>query len=350
MKIKYFTNKTRDHKIINFKKVFRNFFCFQYIEMFGNNIVLKSSTLYEKGFYCNHCDYNTVRKSQMDRHMNTEKHKRKLMETKSSKYECISCNKLFKTNSGLWKHKKKCKYIEDDETENENNENNEILKTENDNIDYKSMFLKMITDNKELRDTLITENKELLNKISELIPMVGNNNNSHNNIKQKFNINVFLNEQCKDALTMNEFIDKIKITMDDLMITKNKGIAEGVSNIFIENMNKLSLHERPIHCTDIKRETMYIKCEDDNQDGKTGPHWEKDLENKKIKKALEKVSHVQNRGLIKWVEKHPKWEDIPDQQEEYMLLINKCTSDLMSEKREDKIIKKLCNEVYVKGD
>jgi hypothetical protein len=253
-------------------------------------------------------------------------------------WEC-NCGKIYKFDSGYYRHKKTCTYIEENEIEKGNGKGN--VSTTNTEIDYKAMFMMLIKDNKELRDTLITENKELRSQISELIPKVGNNNNN----KQKFNINVFLNEKCKDALTMNSFIDKIKITMDDLMITKNKGIAEGVSNIFIENMNKLSLHERPIHCTDVKRETMYIKCEE-----KDGSGWEKDPENKKIKQALEKISHVQNRGLKMWIEKHPNWESKPDEQEEYMLLINKCTGDLSEEKREEKIIRKLCNEVYIKGD
>ena len=127
---------------------------------------------------------------------------------------------------------------------------------------------------------MIHENQELRNQVTELIPKVGNTIN-----KPRFNINIFLNEQCKDALTMNEFIDKIKVTLDDLLITKNKGLTEGVSNIFIENMNKLSVHERPMHCTDVKRETVYIKCEDEiNKNGNS--KWEKDKENRKLKESI----------------------------------------------------------------
>ena len=114
-------------------------------------------------------------------------------------------------------------------------------------------------------------------------------------------------------------------------------------------MNKLSIHERPIHCTDVKRETMYIKCEDETEGSEGKTYWEKDIENKKIKQAFKKVGHIQQRGLKQWVEKHPNWEDIQDEQEEYLLLINKCTADLTEDKREEKILKKLCNEVYVKG-
>ena len=186
-----------------------------------------------------------------------------------------------------------------------------------------------------------TENKELRNQISELIPKVGNNivNNTINS-KQKFNINIFLNEQCKDALTINEFIDKIKVTMDDLMLTKTKGISEGVSNIFIENMNKLSVYERPMHCTDAKRETVYIKC-DNHTDAPQG--WSKDDENKNLKIAINKVTHVQRQNLDKWIKEHPNWENNSDEQEEYMMLVKSCTDDF----KEDKVIKRLCNNTYL---
>ena len=181
------------------------------------------------------------------------------------KFKC-ECGKEYPYRSSLYNHKKKCNFNELNVSKE-----NQILKTDDEILDYKDMFMTIMNENKELRDMLIAQH----NQISELIPKVGNNNNINNTIhnKQKFNINVFLNEQCKDALTMKQFIEDIKISLEDLFITKNKGICEGVSNIFIKNMNKLSLHERPIHCTDVKREIVYIKSEgDDGEEAK----WEKD--------------------------------------------------------------------------
>ena len=236
----------------------------------------------------------------------------------------------------LYNHKKICTYL---------NDKNAIVDSSK-NIDYKDMFITMIKENKQLQNVLITQQ----NQINELIPKVGNqiigDNNTINN-KHKFNINIFLNEQCKDALTMNEFIDKIKITMNDLMITKNKGLSEGVSNIFIENMNKLSLRERPMHCTDMKRETVYIKCDNTIDNGIS--NWEKDEENHKLKEALKKVSHMQQKNLDKWTEEHPNWKNNSDEQEEYMQLVKNCTDDLHENKRQDKAIRKVCNQVYL-GD
>ena len=228
-----------------------------------------------------------------------------------------------------------CKYVEEKDGEEKDGEEKEVKEEVKEDMNYKEMMM-----------MLLKENKELRTQVGELIPKVGNNNsmNSNNSVKQKFNINVFLNEDCKDALTMNQFLDKIKVTLDDLKITKEKGIMEGVTNIFIENMNKLSLYERPMHCTDVKRETVYIKCDNSEIIDSV---WKKDSENKKIKEALNKVSHVQRKALGKWVEEHPNWSDDVKEQEEYMMLISKCTSDLDEPKGNEKIIKKICNEVYV---
>ena len=297
-------------------------------------------------FNCNLCKYTTNKRNNYNKHLRTKRHKiqkDKLDEDKVQNIQDISnvtdeldlrniceCGKIYKHRQSLYSHRSKCDYIKD------------IDKVTNNNNDEKGINKDLDMEYKEMMTMLIQENKELRIQMGELIPKIGNNNNSNNNnlIKQKFNINVFLNEECKNALTMDEFIDKIKVTLDNLMITKEKGIAEGVSNIFIENMNKLSLYERPIHCTDTKRETVYIKSK--------GINWEKDKENKKIKEALEKVSHVQRKGLKKWVEKHPNWEKIPKEQEEYMQLISKCMGNLKDNNSDNKVIKKICNEIYIK--
>ena len=244
-------------------------------------------------YFCKICNYNTIRKSQYDRHISTRKHlsttkyiEAELKKSEAKKFRC-ECGKEYPYRSSLYNHKKKCNFNELDI-----GKENQILKTDDEILDYKDMFMTIMNENKELRDMLISQH----NQISELIPKVGNNNNSNNTIhnKQKFNVNVFLNEQCKDALTMKQFIEDIKISLEDLFITKNKGITEGVSNIFIKNMNKLSLHERPIHCTDVKRETVYIKSEgDDGEEAK----WEKDKEQEKLKEAINEMTYVQSKNL-----------------------------------------------------
>lgn len=305
----------------------------------------KSQKVAQK-YLCEDCNYSTCKKNDYNKHLATRKHKIVTnsynLETNLAEkcYEC-ECGKSYKHRQNLYTHKKKCGYKKLEKKEKEENEKNKLL--EMDKVDYKELFLKMIHENSEMRKAMVTETQSFRDQLSELLPKVGNNNN--NTIKQKLNINIFLNEQCKDALTMNEFINKIKITLDDLLITKNKGLSEGVSNIFIENMNKLSLHERPIHCTDVKRETVYIKCDEKNNEGNS--KWEKDDENIRLKTALKKISQVQQKNLDKWTKEHPNWVEDPVLQQEYMALVKNCTDDLKEHKREDKVIKKLCNETYL---
>jgi len=277
-------------------------------------------------YKCTLCDFECSKKSNYDKHLHTLKHQRHQNGSKKmpknaeiGSWSC-NCGRSYKYESGYYRHIKCCQKSPIEEKMGE--------------VDYKSLFLNMIH-----------ENKELHSQITELIPKVGSNNNNTINNKQRFNINIFLTEECKDALTMTEFIEKIKVTLDNLTVTKDKGLTEGVSNIFIENMNKLSLRERPMHCTDVKREIVYIKSGESSKDG----GWKKDEENKELKDALLKVSKVQQQNLEKWTRKHPNWMNNTELQKEYMILVKNCTDDLRENKREEKAVKKVCNKSYL-GD
>ena len=266
-------------------------------------------------FCCKNCNYFTSRKSQYERHISTDKHKRLQNNDAGTilnkKYIC-DCGREYKYRQGLYNHRKSCKGEKKETAIIENEEN----------VDYKSMFLEMINENKELRKT-----------ITEMIPKMGNNNN--NNIKQKFNINVFLNEKCKDALSLDEFIDKIEVSMKNLLTTKEKGQVNGISNIIMENMNKLSLYERPLHCTDKKRETLYVKNNE----------WEKDDNKEHINKALKKVESKQLKNLNVWLEEHPNYMNNSLEQEEFAQLMSECGKSI--DDGREKIIKKLCDNVYI---
>lgn len=322
-------------------------------------MIQKSSEKSSKFYECKVCDFTTSRKSQFERHLSTLKHKKRQNDTNDTKkvpfssdeYVC-HCGKIYVHKPNLYRHQKACRTTNlglvdisgcikmQDEVSSEL-----IQKIVQENTEIKSMLFKQFAGIQEQQKLAQSENKELRNQISELIPKVGNHNTINNTInsKQKVNINIFLNEQCKDALTINEFINKIKVTLDDLMVTKTKGLSEGVSNIFIENMNKLSLYERPMHCTDAKRETMYIKYDGDAQ---VGEGWARDEENKNLKLAISKVTHVQRQNIDTWIKEHPNWQNNSDEQEEYMKLVRNCTDDC----KEDKIIKRLCNSVYLNPD
>jgi len=240
-------------------------------------------------YFCVNCDYKCCKKFLWEQHLKTIKHKRKQMETVETKIlECNICNKKFINRSGLWKHKKKCEVI--------NNNEKKIIEENNNKDDMKELVFKLINENQELRKT-----------ITEMLPKIGNNNNNNTNIKQKFNINV----------------------------TKEKGQVYGISNIIMENMNKLSLYERPLHCTDKKRETLYVK----------NNKWEKDNNKEYINKALKKVESKQLKNLNVWLETHPNYMNNSLEQEEFAQLMSECGKSI--EDGREKIIKKLCDNVYI---
>ncbi len=278
-----------------------------------------------KNFYCENCNFNTSRKSHYEKHLLTQKHKylqnNDAVATKK-KYVC-DCGKEYNYRQSLYNHRKTCK--------GEKKENI-IIQSENKD-EMKELVFKLISENQELKNTVLQENKELRKQISELIPKVGNTINSNN--KQKFNINVFLNEKCKDAISMDEFIDKIEVSMKNLLTTKEKGQVYGISNIIMENMNKLSLYERPLHCTDKKRETLYVKNNE----------WEKDDNKEYINKALKKVESKQLKNLNVWLEEHPNYMNNPIEQEEFAKLMSECGKSI--DDGREKIIKKLCDNVYI---
>ena len=277
-------------------------------------MLAENSVKLVNNFYCEKCDYKSCRKNDFNKHLQSKKHNAQnssKMLIENSLYIC-NCNKKYKHIQSFNRHKKKC--------QGEKKEENTIIQSDNKD-DMKDLVFKLINENQELRKT-----------ITEMIPKIGNNNN---NLKQKFNINVFLNEKCKDALSMDEFIDKIEISMKNLLTTKEKGQTQGISNIIMENMNKLSLYERPLHCTDKKRETLYVKNNE----------WEKDENKEYINKALKKVEKKQLKNIQIWLDAHPNYMNCSNQQDEFAELLRECGKSI--DDNREKIIKNLCNQVYL---
>ncbi len=308
-----------------------------------DKLVAKEGTYY----ICKFCDYKCSKKYNFNKHILTNKHKIltntdvKVEKVALNKYAC-NCGRKYKHRQSLFTHQKKCNYEVSNFDENDDiiydNSCTTITNTTEDIVNYKSMFFKIMDENKEVRSLLITQQKQIENQqkqIGELIPKIGNNNN--NNIKQKLNLNIFLNEKCKDALNMGEFVKNLEISLQQLDITKNKGLAEGLSNVFIENMNKLSVYERPMHCTDIKRETLYIKDNDS---------WEKDTDKTKIKKAINNASTKQFKTLHQWTVDNPDFKE-DDLKKDYFVHTLSNVSKKPSTV-DDKIIKKICSNTYVK--
>jgi hypothetical protein len=187
--------------------------------------------------------------------------------------------------------------------------------------------MKLIEQNGKLQEQLVSLSKE-----KSVVNNIVNNTNN-------FNLNIFLNEKCKDALNISDFIQSLKITLDDLMYTKNKGLVEGITNVMIKGLRQLDIYKRPIHCTDTKRETMYIKdCE----------KWEKDDNHDKIKNTILKIANKERNMISVWVDENPDWFDTEASQIEYLTMVrNVCEPIENDERCEKKIIRNISREVFL---
>ena len=272
-----------------------------------------------KNFICKNCDFNTCRKSQYDRHLLTDKHKNMIIETEMKqedleKFIC-SCGLVYNSRTTLWRHKKKC------------HESN--IKTNNEPTD------------KELIMMLLKQNSQLIEQNAELTKNGINNttiSNNTNSLNKTFNLQFFLNETCKDAMNIMDFVDSIKLQLADLEKVGQIGYVEGISNIITTNLKALDVTQRPIHCTDKKRETLYIKDED---------KWEKENEEKKkLRKAIKKVANKNIMLLQKFKEVHP---DCGKSASKFSDQYNKIIIESMGGpgdndvEKEDKIIKNISN-------
>ena len=244
-------------------------------------------------FSCLFCNYNTSRKSSFDKHNLTSKHK-KLTDVNKSLTEsckkvakccnlvCEKCNKEYKSRVGLWKHKNKCNY----------NEKSDEIKSQK---DISPDLIKLITDLVKTQHGFQESMLEVIKNNSNTNTNCNNNSNNNSNNKS-FNLNFFLNETCKNAMNINDFIESIKLQLSDLEKVGEVGYVEGISNIIVKKLKELDINLRPVHCTDKKRETIYIK--DENK-------WEKDDENKKMHKVVRKVAAKNARLVLKYKELHP---------------------------------------------
>ena len=295
-------------------------------------------------YSCLFCDYTTINKSKYNRHMSTRKHlfNKNLTEKGQNGqfdkplFSCLKCNKIYKSRVGLWQHSKKCSLEK---------EINNIPKT---NIIDINVVMELIKQNKELQELLIKQaadhNKsqsEIINKLTEreLISNISSNNNNTTNNNQKLNLNVFLNETCKNALNFSEFIDNIQVTYDDLENNAKMGFVDGMTKIIIDNLKQLELNNRPIHCTDAKRETIYVKEEH---------QWEKDTSKETIQKGIQEITRKNMCQLSEWREDNPEYDDMETKTGELSIVMQQ--NSMAGVKREvfyPKIIKNIAKETII---
>ena len=287
---------------------------------------------------CKFCDFKCSKKSDYERHLMTPKHQNATEMLHNATYftpknaeifVCDKCCKNFKHSSSLYRHKKFCPIIE-------NSENNQNIE---ENIDKKD----------ELINYLIKENQEFKSLILEIVKKdtITNNNNNNNNINtnshnKTFNLNFFLNETCKDAMNIMDFVDSLKLQLSDLENLGKLGYVDGISKIIVQNLKSLDETKRPVHCTDSKREVMYVK--DDNK-------WEKENENKqKMRKVIKHVTHKNSKLLKEFKTKYPGCEKSDSKySDKYDKLIieamgGKGDNDL---EKEDKIIRNIAKVVVI---
>ncbi len=313
-------------------------------------------------FFCEKCNYSTERKSQYERHLLTAKHKRSYntyesvtekVPKGSKPFSCI-CGMNFNHRQNLYAHRKICKKIEknNDTSETINaDENNLKENDEKKEIKFEGVSNETINEilkqNHEIVDMLVEERKrndELQNQLIEVskeIKTVNNNNTINNNVNNTFNLQVFLNEQCKDALNITDFINSLQLSITDLQETGRLGYVDGISRIFVKALRDLDEKERPIHCTDAKREVMYIK--DENK-------WEKETKSgSKIKKTIQKIQDKNLGMLPAWQEENPNFCDMNTKEnEEYIKISLHSLGDMENqEKQDEKIIKNVMKEVVI---
>ena len=309
-----------------------------------------------QNFVCELCDYKCFVRKDFNKHLLTLKHQKlgnvNNLETFSTgfstknpnnvNYTCDNCQKNYKERSGLWKHKKKCVKAETkmdemvlDESEEEVNE--DIQKISNQN----ELILFLLKENKEFKQMLLEQNKQTMELNKQVMELAKdakttiNNNTTNNN---KFNMNIFLNEKCKDALNIMDFVTSLSLNMEDLEETGKQGYVKGLSRILVNGLKGIDISKRPIHCSDLKRETLYIK--DNNV-------WEKeDAEKKRIKNAIKYISLKNAKQITQWTKENEGYRDSHNKKSDvYLKLVYEANGG--DEEELNKIIKNISASVII---
>jgi hypothetical protein len=271
-------------------------------------------------YECINCDFICSKKGDYSRHLSTQKHLRLQNTTNftSNQFICETCNKVYKHHSSLWKHSKTC----------------EIKKSNH----SPELIVELVKQNQEFKQMLVEQNAKIIELSSKPTYMNSNNNN-----KTKFNLNFFLNEQCKDALNITDFVDSLKLSLTDLENTGKYGFVQGISQIFIRGLKELDIYKRPIHCSDLKRETIYVK--DQNV-------WEKENEERiKLYKTIHQIANKNVNQITSWMMENPNCSDYYSKKnDQYLQIVNESIGGGDTDENNkyyDKIVKNMSKEVII---
>ena len=301
-------------------------------------------------YTCEICNYITRNKKDFSKHQSTAKHQRAVNEymriqDNPHKYHCTLCGKYYKYHSGLWKHAKSCnQYVSITEDRSISDlpemDTNRIESDDNKSEVQilSSTILELVKQNNEFKQLLIDQNQKMM----DIATNMGNHNttNSHNN--NKFNLNVFLNETCKDAVSLKDFVKSLDLSIDDFVKTGELGFINGLSSVMIERINSMDLHSRPLHCTDLKRETLYIKDE---------TKWEKDENKEHLRNAVKRIARKNEDMRPIWYHNAPDVDILGSENCEKFLkysasALGGCGKD-QTKTFEDKIMKNILKEVTI---
>ena len=302
----------------------------------------KKSQKNSHNFNCILCDFLTYKRHDLLKHFNTKKHIRNTLATSGNVFyeqktlSCENCGKAYMNRTSLWRHKKKCIV---------NNNVVQLIPTDvqgqTDLVNY------LLKENAEFKQLMMEQNKQMI----VLAQNAGNNNTSNNNSNnqthnKQFNLNFYLNETCKNAMNIMDFVNQLEVTIEDLEETGRIGYVEGISKIFINGLKLVRVNDRPIHCSDLKRETVYIK--DNNE-------WNKDSDDKtKLTHAIKEVANKNMKQISEWTRTHPDFNDPSSRlNDKYLKIVCESMSGSSAEeslKNYSKIIKKVVKETVIDKD
>ena len=303
-------------------------------------------------FVCETCDFKCSKESNYKKHIETNKHKmvidgnHKMPNNEPKIFSCI-CGNTYKYRPGLARHKRTCIAINtpvDAPTDTpifmeitEQPQAEDFICSDDKIMITKEMFMTLVKNSEEMMKLIKEQHLVVPNQV---INNTNNNNcNNTNNTNNTFNLNIFLNEKCKDALNMSEFIDTLKITIEDLLFSKTNGISRGVTDVMIKGLKQLDIYKRPIHCTDAKRDIMYIKDED---------KWKKDNNHDMMKDAIVRIADKERTALQRWAKENPDWIETERKQIEYLTMMRSICEPIENyENYERKIVKNLGKEILV---